>query len=75
MINCDPTEYTIVYCGTILGSLTLAEKELIIVATSAANNCLYCVVSRGAMHRILSRDSYKADQVGVENNFPKNNGN
>ncbi|ELT90446.1 hypothetical protein CAPTEDRAFT_154691 [Capitella teleta] len=47
------------------GSLTLAEKELIVVATSAANNCLYCVVSHSAIHRVISKDPYVADQVAV----------
>src|SRR5437660_1314950 len=46
--------------------LTPAEKELIVVATSAANDCLYCVVAHGAIARIRARDPYLADQVAVD---------
>ena len=45
--------------------LTKAEKELIIVATSAANNCTYCVVAHGALHRIFSKRPLVADQVAI----------
>ena len=47
------------------GGLTKAEKEMIVVATSAANDCLYCVVSHGAFLRIYSKDPLLADQVAV----------
>ena len=33
------------------------------VVTSAKNNCLYCVVAHSAVHRILSKNPYLADQV------------
>jgi uncharacterized peroxidase-related enzyme len=46
--------------------LTPAEKELIVVATSAANDCLYCVVAHGAIARIRARNPLIADQVAVD---------
>lgn len=46
-------------------SLTKAEKEMIVVATSARNHCLYCVVAHGALVRIYSKDPLLADQVAV----------
>jgi uncharacterized peroxidase-related enzyme len=45
--------------------LTKGEKELIVVATSAANDCLYCVVAHGAIARIRMKDPLIADQVAV----------
>jgi AhpD family alkylhydroperoxidase len=45
--------------------LSKADRELIVVATSAANGCLYCVVAHGAIARIRARDPYLADQVAV----------
>ncbi|XP_060741497.1 uncharacterized protein si:ch211-175m2.5 isoform X2 [Tachysurus vachellii] len=45
--------------------LSKAERELIVVATSAHNNCLYCVVSHSALHRIYSKKPTVADQVAV----------
>lgn len=46
--------------------LTKAERELIVVATSAANDCLYCVVAHGAIARIRARNPLIADQVAVD---------
>jgi uncharacterized peroxidase-related enzyme len=46
--------------------LSKADREVIVVATSAANDCLYCVVAHGAIARIRSRDPYLADQVAVD---------
>ncbi|MFK8329588.1 peroxidase-related enzyme [Pseudomonas sp. BJa5] len=46
-------------------SLTAAEKEMIVVATSARHGCLYCVVAHGAILRIYSKDPLLADQVAV----------
>jgi uncharacterized peroxidase-related enzyme len=46
--------------------LTAAEKELIVVATSAANDCLYCVVAHGAVARIRAKNKLIADQVAVD---------
>ncbi|KFV16744.1 hypothetical protein N339_08188, partial [Pterocles gutturalis] len=47
------------------GRLTKADKELIIVATSAVNRCLYCVIAHGAVHRIYTKQPALADQVAV----------
>jgi len=46
-------------------TLTPAEKEMIIVATSAANGCQYCVVAHGALLRIFSKEPLLADQIAV----------
>jgi uncharacterized peroxidase-related enzyme len=46
--------------------LSKADRELIVVATSAANDCLYCVIAHGAIARIRARDPYLADQVAVD---------
>jgi len=46
--------------------LTKAERELIVVATSAANDCGYCVVAHGAIARIRAKDALIADQVAVD---------
>lgn len=45
--------------------LTKGEKEMIVVATSGANNCLYCVVAHGAILRIYEKKPLLADQVAV----------
>lgn len=45
--------------------LTKAEREMIVVATSSANSCQYCVVSHGAILRIRAKDPLIADQVAV----------
>jgi len=47
------------------GSLTKGEREMIIVATSAANQCLYCVVAHGAILRIYEKQPLVADQLAV----------
>jgi len=46
--------------------LSKADRELIVVATSAVNDCLYCVVAHGAVARVRARDPYIADQVAVD---------
>src|SRR3954451_4140452 len=46
--------------------LSRAERELVVVATSGANDCLYCVVAHGAIARIRTRDPHLADQVAVD---------
>jgi uncharacterized peroxidase-related enzyme len=43
--------------------LTKAEREMVVVATSAANDCLYCVVAHGAILRIRAKDSEIADRI------------
>lgn len=48
------------------GGLTPAEREMIVVATSAANDCLYCVVAHGAVLRIRAHSPTLADQVAVD---------
>ncbi len=45
--------------------LSKGEKEMIIVATSGANGCLYCVVAHGAILRIYEKNSSVADQLAV----------
>ncbi len=45
--------------------LTKGEREMIIVATSAANHCLYCVVAHGAILRIVEKAPLLADQLAV----------
>ena len=47
------------------GSLTKAEREMIVTATSARNRCLYCVVAHGALVRVYSKQPLLADQVAV----------
>ncbi|MEG3619988.1 peroxidase-related enzyme [Magnetovibrio sp. PR-2] len=45
--------------------LTKAEMEMIVTATSGANNCQYCVVAHGAILRVRAKDPLIADQVAV----------
>ena len=47
------------------GHLTKGDREMIVTATSAANNCLYCVVAHGAILRIYEKKPLVADQVAV----------
>ncbi len=47
------------------GSLSKGDREMIITATSAANQCLYCVVAHGALLRIYEKKPLVADQVAV----------
>jgi uncharacterized peroxidase-related enzyme len=47
------------------GGLSKDECEMIVVATSAANHCLYCVVSHGAMLRIFAKEPLLADQIAT----------
>ena len=46
-------------------NITKAELEMIVVATSAQNDCLYCVVSHGAVLRIRSKDKNISDQIAI----------
>lgn len=46
--------------------LTKADREIIVVATSAENSCLYCVVAHGAIARIRARNPRIADQVATD---------
>jgi uncharacterized peroxidase-related enzyme len=45
--------------------LTKAEREMIVVATSAFNNCEYCVIAHGAILRIRAKNPLIADQIAV----------
>mgnify|MGYP000462476456 CR=1 FL=1 len=45
--------------------LTKAEREMIVVATSSANSCQYCVISHGAILRIRAKNPLLADQIAV----------
>lgn len=45
--------------------LTKGDREMIVTTTSAANQCLYCVVAHGALLRIYEKKSTVADQVAV----------
>ena len=45
--------------------LSKAEREMIVVATSGANQCQYCVVAHGAILRVRARNPLIADQVAV----------
>ena len=47
------------------GGLSKAEREMIVVATSSANSCQYCVVAHGAILRIRARNPLLADQVAI----------
>ena len=47
------------------GHLSKGEREMIIVATSGANNCLYCVVAHGAILRVYEKKPLVADQVAI----------
>jgi uncharacterized peroxidase-related enzyme len=46
-------------------TLTKAEREMIVVATSGANHCQYCVVAHGAILRVRSKNALLADQVAI----------
>ena len=45
--------------------LSKAEREMIVVATSAANQCHYCVIAHGAILRIRAKNPLIADQIAV----------
>jgi len=47
------------------GGLSKAEREMIVVATSGANKCQYCVVAHGAILRIRAKNPLLADQVAI----------
>ena len=47
------------------GNLSKAEREMIVVATSSANQCQYCVIAHGAILRIRARDPLIADQISA----------
>jgi len=47
------------------GGLTKGEREMIVVATSGANDCVYCVVAHGAILRVYEKNPLIADQVAT----------
>jgi uncharacterized peroxidase-related enzyme len=47
------------------GHLSKSDREMIVVATSAANECLYCVVAHGAILRVYEKKPLVADQVAI----------
>ena len=47
------------------GNLTKAEREMIVVATSGANQCQYCVIAHGAILRIRAKNPLTADQAAT----------
>src|SRR6202167_5964582 len=47
------------------GGLTKAEREMIVVATSSANQCQYCVIAHGAILRIRAKNPLISDQIAV----------
>lgn len=47
------------------GNLSKGDREMIVTATSAANQCLYCVVAHGAILRIYEKKPLVADQVAI----------
>lgn len=46
--------------------LSKGEREMIVVATSAVNNCLYCVIAHGAIVRIREKNPILADQLATD---------
>ncbi|MDC1310902.1 peroxidase-related enzyme [Burkholderiales bacterium] len=48
------------------GNLSKAEREMIVVATSGVNQCLYCVVAHGAILRIYQKDPLISDQIAID---------
>src|SRR3978361_1519395 len=47
------------------GGLSQADREMIFVATSAANQCQYCVIAHGAILRLRAKNPLVADQIAV----------
>jgi uncharacterized peroxidase-related enzyme len=47
------------------GPLSKAEREMVVVATSGANHCTYCVVAHGAILRVRSKDPQLADRLAT----------
>ena len=63
-----------VYHDTLMegdSGLSKAEREMIVVATSAVNDCLYCVIAHGAILRIRAKNPLLSDQVAI--NYRKAN--
>ena len=52
-------------------NLTKAEKEMIVVATSSANSCLYCVIAHGAILRVYEKHSFISEIIAT--NYSESN--
>ena len=52
-------------CAGRTSNLTKGDREMIVVATSSANQCLYCVVAHGALLRIYEKKPLVTDQVAT----------
>ena len=70
VLACRPDEFSafFAYYDALItreSGLSKAEKEMIVVATSAVNACTYCVVAHGALLRIFSGDPLLGDQVAI----------
>lgn len=48
------------------GGLSKGERELIVVATSAVNDCIYCVVAHGAIARVRTKKPTMVEQVAID---------
>jgi uncharacterized peroxidase-related enzyme len=59
----DPEAYSQDRGIEAVDGLSKAERELVVVATSGANHCTYCIVAHGAILRIRARDPHLADHV------------
>src|SRR6266536_1735725 len=69
-LACRPDEFRafLAYHDALMdkeGGLTKAEREMIVVATSSANQCHYCVVAHGAILRIRAKNPQIADQIAI----------
>jgi uncharacterized peroxidase-related enzyme len=45
------------------GGLTKAEREMIVVAVSAENDCHFCIIAHGAILRVRAKNAHVADQI------------
>ena len=61
----DPEAYSQDRGIDAVDGLSKAERELVVVATSGANHCTYCIVAHGAILRIYAKQPLVADQVAV----------
>jgi len=69
-LSCRPEEFRafFAYHDALMdkdSGLTKAEREMIVVATSSANQCHYCVIAHGAILRIRAKNPLIADQIAV----------
>ena len=69
-LSCRPEEFRafFAYHDALMdkdSGLTKAEREMIVVATSSANQCHYCVIAHGAILRLRAKNPLIADQIAV----------